>query len=434
MSTMTLDGMLAEARQEDMRRAARQAGLAREARRARKAGQPAVVLPPAVPYRLVPPAVPPVPGAGEGHWADTTMELGLLPSVRCRPAHAGPKIAVLIPAHNEAKGIARTLRSLLAQTRLPDFITVIAHNCTDDTAAIARTFPGVEVVELNRNNGERKTAPLNWGMDRYLAILDERDLIFAMDADTKLDPELVANAERHFAAVPQLGAVSGHHLVDSPKGVLQHLQAMEMERGRRSADKRGGRRTCMSGMASMFRVTALLQIHRKYGRIYEPWNSTEDWGLTYAMKEAGWLDRKPADMVLTYTPVTTWKALFKQRERWGRGYWETLRFFRFRRFTAWPWLLQMWWFFSTACFFLFLGLETAQHHAPRATPWLVVVTVLMTYTAVVTARRAGPKAMLLALLMLPELAYTWVINFATIWGIGKNLLHKEMQWADVRER
>jgi cellulose synthase/poly-beta-1,6-N-acetylglucosamine synthase-like glycosyltransferase len=190
----------------------------------------------------------------------------------------------------------------------------------------------------------------------------------------------------------------------------------------------------MSGMASMFRVTALLQIHHKFGRIYEPWNSTEDWGLTFAMKDAGWFDRRPPDLLLTYTPVTTWSALFQQRERWGRGYWETLRYFRFHRFTAWPWLLQMWWFISTACFFVFLGLEGAQHHAPRATTWLAVVTSVMIFTAMVTVRKAGFKAVLIAVLVLPEMTYTWVINFATIWGIGKNLLRKEMQWADVRER
>jgi cellulose synthase/poly-beta-1,6-N-acetylglucosamine synthase-like glycosyltransferase len=75
-------------------------------------------------------------------------DLGLMPRIRpSRYRQPGqPRVAVLIPAHNEAKGIARTLRSLLAQTRVPDFITVVAHNCTDDTAAIARTFPGVEAL------------------------------------------------------------------------------------------------------------------------------------------------------------------------------------------------------------------------------------------------------------------------------------------------
>jgi poly-beta-1,6-N-acetyl-D-glucosamine synthase len=367
---------------------------------------------------------------------DVTMDLGLLPRVRPIPSQEsnGVKIAVIVPAHNEEKGIAATLRKLLAQTRTPDFITVIAHNCEDHTAAIARTFPGVDVVELNIDSKERKTAPLNWGMDRYLTILGERDLIMAMDADTRIDPNLIERAEAHFAAAPQLGSVSAHHMVADPRGLLQRLQQMEMERGRRSATRRGGRRTCMSGMCSVFRVTALLQIHHKFGRVYEPWNSTEDWGLTFAMKDAGWLDRRAPDMIAEYTPVSSWKALFRQRERWGRGYWETLRFFKLRRFTIWPWLLQMWWFVSTACFFMFAALEVSQHHMPHLTTWLDVVTCAMVFSAVVTVRKAGIKSMLIALLMFPEMFYTWVINFATIWGISKDLLRREMQWDDVRER
>ena len=373
-----------------------------------------------------PPTPPPRPGG---------MIIGLsaaeITRLHTRPA---ARIAVLIPAHNEAKGIAGTLRSLLAQTRLPDSITVVAHNCTDGTAAVARSFPGVRVAELNLSNGERKTAPLNWGMDGLLTVLDDRDLILAMDADTRLVPDLIARAEAYFAALPQLGVVAAHHLVSNPQGTLQRLQQMEMERGRRSATKRGGRRTCMSGMASMFRVTALLDVHRKFGRVYEPWNSTEDWGLTFAMKDAGWLDRRPPDLMSDYTPVATWSALFRQRERWGRGYWETLRFFGVRQFTAWPWLLQVWWLFSTASFFLWIGLEGSQPHVPRITAWLLVVTATTIFTSAATVRRAGLKAMLTAALMFPEMTYIWVINFATIWGIAKNLLHKDMQWADVRER
>lgn len=54
--------------------------------------------------------------------------------------------SVLIVAHNEGENIARCLESLTRQSRTPDEIVLIAHNCTDDTAAVARRFP-VRVVE-----------------------------------------------------------------------------------------------------------------------------------------------------------------------------------------------------------------------------------------------------------------------------------------------
>ena len=48
------------------------------------------------------------------------------------------RIVVLVPAHNEAAGIARTIQSLRMQSRAPDEITVVCDNCTDGTEAVAR--------------------------------------------------------------------------------------------------------------------------------------------------------------------------------------------------------------------------------------------------------------------------------------------------------
>ena len=60
----------------------------------------------------------------------------------------GPRlrVAVLMPAHNEAQVIADTLRSIIPQLSDNDRLLVVADNCTDDTAAIAKDF-GAEVIE-----------------------------------------------------------------------------------------------------------------------------------------------------------------------------------------------------------------------------------------------------------------------------------------------
>ncbi|GAA4000734.1 glycosyltransferase family 2 protein [Sphingomonas humi] len=64
--------------------------------------------------------------------------------------------AIILPAHNEEAVIARTLESL-TQAAGPRFrVLVVADNCTDDTASIARGL-GVEVIErqdaVNRGKG-----------------------------------------------------------------------------------------------------------------------------------------------------------------------------------------------------------------------------------------------------------------------------------------
>jgi GT2 family glycosyltransferase len=70
-----------------------------------------------------------------------------------------PSASIIIPAHNEAEVIERTLRpfaSLAAAGRLE--IVVACNGCTDDTAERARSFPGVRVVETDVAS---KTAALN---------------------------------------------------------------------------------------------------------------------------------------------------------------------------------------------------------------------------------------------------------------------------------
>lgn len=69
--------------------------------------------------------------------------------------------AIIIPAHNEASTIARTLRSIhpLLESGTVEII-VACNGCTDDTAAIARQFSGVRVLDLPDPS---KTAALNAG-------------------------------------------------------------------------------------------------------------------------------------------------------------------------------------------------------------------------------------------------------------------------------
>jgi glycosyltransferase involved in cell wall biosynthesis len=54
---------------------------------------------------------------------------------------------VVVCAYNEARLLAGCLHSLRAQTRIPDDIIVINNASTDDTADVARSVPGVRVID-----------------------------------------------------------------------------------------------------------------------------------------------------------------------------------------------------------------------------------------------------------------------------------------------
>src|ERR1700733_14641712 len=57
---------------------------------------------------------------------------------------SGKRVAVLIPAHNEAAGIAPTIEDIKLQLRPGDRLIVVADNCSDDTAVVATSL-GAEV-------------------------------------------------------------------------------------------------------------------------------------------------------------------------------------------------------------------------------------------------------------------------------------------------
>src|SRR5689334_7218222 len=59
---------------------------------------------------------------------------------------ARPAVTVLVPAHDEVGQIGTLLESLRPQLTAADRLIVIADNCTDDTAAVARDC-GAEVIE-----------------------------------------------------------------------------------------------------------------------------------------------------------------------------------------------------------------------------------------------------------------------------------------------
>jgi cellulose synthase/poly-beta-1,6-N-acetylglucosamine synthase-like glycosyltransferase len=94
-------------------------------------------------------------------------------------------VAVLVPAHNEAQGIAVTVRNLRAQLRDGDRVLVVADNCSDNTAALAREA-GAQVVERTHATQRGKGYALDFGV-RHLATRPPA-FVVVVDADCTLDP------------------------------------------------------------------------------------------------------------------------------------------------------------------------------------------------------------------------------------------------------
>ena len=110
-----------------------------------------------------------------------------------------PSMAIIVPAHNESSGIARTLENLCAIARNDGAasVVVIADNCTDDTADIARKLGARVLVredEVRRGKG--------YALDFAFRTLAREHLqgYVVIDADTVADANLLAAIRNRFAA------------------------------------------------------------------------------------------------------------------------------------------------------------------------------------------------------------------------------------------
>lgn len=106
-------------------------------------------------------------------------------------------LAVLVPAHNEAEGIVQTLRSLKPQLGPSDRLIVVADNCTDETAQLARDC-GATVLERVDETRRGKGYALDYGL-RLLAsappaavVVVDADCRFRMGSLRRLATEAIA--------------------------------------------------------------------------------------------------------------------------------------------------------------------------------------------------------------------------------------------------
>ena len=128
-------------------------------------------------------------------------------SAPTRPRSAGPRstrFAILVPAYNEAAVIARLLRSLDGQRypRESRDVFVVADNCDDDTAAIARR-EGAIVYERHEPALRTKGHALAWLLERAKA-RGPYGAYVVFDADSEVSEDFLTCMDERLAAGAQV--------------------------------------------------------------------------------------------------------------------------------------------------------------------------------------------------------------------------------------
>jgi len=222
-----------------------------------------------------------------------------------------PAVSVIIPAYNEAAGIAATVRSMAASRyrgRLE--IIVVDDGSTDDTAAIARGL-GIPDVRVITQANAGKPGALNRGMAEARS-----EILVLVDGDTVFEHGTI---ERLVTPLqdPEIGAVSGNTKVGNRGGFIggwQHLEyVMGFNLDRRMYDMLGIMPT-VPGAIGAFRRRALYHV----GGVSHD-TLAEDTDLTMALCRTPWRIVYAAEAITWTEAPASLRQLWKQRYRWSYG-------------------------------------------------------------------------------------------------------------------
>jgi cellulose synthase/poly-beta-1,6-N-acetylglucosamine synthase-like glycosyltransferase len=219
----------------------------------------------------------------------------------------------VVPAHDEGEGIGATVKNLRAVDYPADkfSITVVADNCSDETAARAEAA-GARVLVRHDLEKRGKGYALEYA---FAKLATEVDALVVVDADTVVSPNLL----RAFAARIQAGAlaVQADYAVRNPNaswrtrlmaiafGAFHVLRSVARERLRLSSGLRG------NGMCFTSRVLSLVP--------HDAYSIVEDVEYGIRLGEAGHRVFYAGEAHVYGEMVSSSRASQSQRQRWERG-------------------------------------------------------------------------------------------------------------------
>lgn len=290
-----------------------------------------------------------------------------------RQSELAPPISLLVPAHNEARTIVESLRSLLQLNYSEYEIVVINDGSTDDTLAtlasafdlrrsdtplyqqlpcrpvnaVYRSMVHGNLVVLDKVRGGKSDA-LNAGLNasRYpLFCSIDADSVIEQDALLRLVKPFIESPHETIAAGGIVRVANGCTVTDGrvmsvvlPKSRIAVLQVVEYLRAFLAG------RAGWSAARSLLIISGAFGLYRKREIIdiggYSDETDTEDAELVVRLHKVMSDQNRPYRIVFVPDPVCwtevpeTLKVLTNQRSRWHRGLMQTLWLYRgmmFRR-------------------------------------------------------------------------------------------------------
>lgn len=273
-------------------------------------------------------AIPPVVGV----YTFVLASLHLLNLRRETVATLFPRVAIVVPAWNEAAVLGRTLDRLAAlqYPREALRVYVVDDASTDSTPELvhekAVEHPGLIFHLRREHGGQGKAHTINHGLHVIVAE-NWYEAVLIIDADVILTAESLRRMTRHFAS-QDVGAVTAYIKEGSrPENYLNRFVAFEYvtaQAAARRAQNVLGAQACLAGGAQLLTRASLEAVG---GRI-DTSTLAEDTATTFRVQLSG---RRvvfdPTAVVWAEEPRDI-AGLWKQRLRWGRGNVQITRAFR----------------------------------------------------------------------------------------------------------
>ena len=234
------------------------------------------------------------------------------------------KFMAIIPAHNEEKVVGNLIESLKNQTydkNLYD-IYVIADNCTDETAKIAKQS-GAIVYERFDEEHKTKGYALKWFLKKKIKENADYDAFFVFDADNIVDKNFITNMNKKLCQGEEV--VQGYRDIKNPTDnwitAGYALFYWTMHRFYHLARYNIGLSPLLNGTGFMVKFDVV----KPNG--WETETLTED--IEFSLKQIikgkklGWA----TDAIVYDEQPTSFKQSWSQRSRWTVGHMQCLKIY-----------------------------------------------------------------------------------------------------------
>ena len=235
------------------------------------------------------------------------------------PDASRSRIAVVVPAHNESSIIAATVHHLRGQLVAGDVLLVVADNCEDGTAELARSA-GATVIERHDAQHRGKGYALSFATD-YLKTNGAPDVVVVVDADCRVSDGGVARLAAQAAALRR-PVQADYTLLVAPDARPSARMSAFAFRVRNRVRPRGlqrlGGAVHLGGTGMAFPWDVFVAAPAMRGHI------TEDLALGVELTLAGHGPALCSDVQVTSDVAPSQAGQTGQRQRWESGHLQTI--------------------------------------------------------------------------------------------------------------